>query len=182
MPVIVSGAGGVSEKKIKEIIESRGVVKSVQRGTIVPFVVEGTIRDTHSLDEYHFDFDGDIGVEIKFNSIELSPIDPSKSIVIIDGFGGHMNITIDASAQNVIIASNITDRKIELGASVVFDKAKGTSLYFRTEYEKANVAVFTMIPTVNKWLEQNHMNDVKVGDTIAIPPYFKVGWQVIEFY
>lgn len=174
MPVIVSGAGGASEKKIEEIIKGRGVVKSVQRGIASAFSIKGTITLNNSSGNGRYNLD--YLTEIIPTTINLNPVDINKTYVIIDGAHSYFS----DSSLNCAIVKSLTPTLLTIGSTIEI-----TSNYRNGEYSTrfSDYKTLNIVDLCNpgQYMKDNDITPEE-GMELIMPSPHKVSWQVIEFY
>lgn len=190
MPVIVSGAGGASEKKIEEIIKSRGVVKSVQRGITSAFNLEAQIENSNvNLYEWsHISIKRE-GVHVKPTKIEISPIDPDKSIVLV----GNPGSALKSNNSELIIApygvTQLTSNELSIfytaEMEAFIDSNNNLVIGIKNTMSEVDVIYKHYFPDIIEYYVKpmyDSVKDVPLEEYMLFPSLIKVPWQVIEFY
>mgnify|MGYP005762843791 CR=1 FL=1 len=191
-----SASGTLSQKMshLIDLVGNKGTVKSVQRGTAPPLLIHGTVKRTgyegsssNPTVEY-FAIDRSKDVTIIQNQIEISEVNPSKCVVIIDGVAG-MAIGYNVGCMdtlNIPIVSGLNETTLTLRTSIQaatkFTDHRSGGYRAESSTDTFRFSMEALVDDENYLGVLGNLGDVKDGDEVDIPPDFVVSWQVIEFY
>lgn len=186
-----SASGTLSQKMshLINLVGSKGAVKSVQRGVAAPFLIHGVTKlySSNSITgEKQYSLDADQGITLIQNKIEISQVNPSKCVVIVNGTAGKAlngNSSGSTDAPNMPIVAGLNATTLSLGASIHptenFEADGNNNFIARTLTSVFKIGTITLAQIVS-YIDT--LENIKGGEEVDIPPDFVVSWQVIEFY